>query len=240
MWIIIAAVFPCIVLVACIILPPSSGKTKPFLDDTGSVMEGSISEKLHVEINGASLGMFIMAKDKSKPVLLFLGGGPGIPEYLLEQNYPTGLENEFVVCYMEYRGTSLSYSSNIQADTMTTAQYIADVVEASNYLMKRFNQDKIYLMGHSFGTYIGLNTAAQNPELYHAYIAMAQIADQTQSEKLAYSYMLEQYQAAGNTKMVEKFKSYPILNSEDAYREYFTSSLRDNAMHDLGVGTIII
>jgi pimeloyl-ACP methyl ester carboxylesterase len=178
-----------------------------------------------------------MAKNDTKPVLLFLGGGPGIPEYFLEQTYPTGLENEFIVCYMEYRGSSLSYTPDSSAETMTTEQYIADVVGVTNYLCNRFKQDKIYLMGHSFGTYIGIQTASQNPEFYHAYIAIAQIANQAESEKIAYTYMLEQYRSAENLKMAKKFESYPILSSDEAYGQYFTSSLRDTAMHELGVGT---
>lgn len=189
MWIIIAIVL-CIITIGCLILPPSFGKTKPFLDDTGNAIDGSISEKIYVDINGISLGMFIMAENASKPVLLFLGGGPGIPEYLLADNYPTELEKEFVVCYMEYRGTSLSYSPDTMPETMTTEQYISDIVAVTNYLSERFTQDKIYLMGHSFGTYVGLKTVSQNPELYHAYIAMAQIAKQVESETIAYSYML--------------------------------------------------
>ncbi len=103
----------CIVAAVCIILPPSSGKPKPFLDEDGNVWKGSLAEKTFVDINGVPLGMFIMAKDQSNPVLLLLGGGPGIPEYFLEQVYPTGLADAFVVCYLEYRGTSLSYHSGI-------------------------------------------------------------------------------------------------------------------------------
>ena len=66
----------CIAVIVCIILPPSLGRTKPFIDEYGNILEGSISEKTFVEINGASLGIFIMAKDSGSPVLLFLGGGP--------------------------------------------------------------------------------------------------------------------------------------------------------------------
>ncbi|EHQ89076.1 alpha/beta hydrolase [Desulfosporosinus youngiae] len=238
MCIAILTVLLCIAFLVCIILPPSLGKTKPFIDDKGNTIDGSISEKIHVDINGTSLGMFIMAKDDSKPVLLFLGGGPGIPEYFLEQNYPTGLENEFVVCYMDYRGTALSYNPAISIETMTSEQYIADVIGVTNYLLNRFNQNKIYLIGHSFGTYIGIRAASQNPELYQAYIAIAQITNQNKSEKIAYNYMLEQYRSAENLKMVKKFEGYSILTSDKAYEQYFTSSLRDTAMHELGVGTM--
>lgn len=226
-----------LIVLVFIIFPPSRGKTKPFSDENGNVSENSISEKCFLNINDITLGMFLIGKDKTKPVLLFLGGGPGIPEYLLEQEYPTGLENEFVVCYLEYRGTALSYDSNLDAATMTTEQYIEDVIGVTKYLCDRFEKEKIYLMGHSFGTYIGLNTVSEYPEFYDAYIAMSQICDQKKSEYLAYDYMLEAYRQAGNAAMIRKFEECPIRESDQAYHLYFSSSLRDTAMHDLGVGT---
>lgn len=238
MWSIIIALIVFIGIAVCIILPPSLGNTKPFQDESGYVLQDSISEKMIVDINNTSLGMFIMGKDTSKPILLFLGGGPGIPEYFLETQYPSGLENEFVVCYLEYRGTSLSYHPDILSEMITTEQYIQDAVEVTNYLRERFGQDKIYLMGHSFGTYIGVLTASRHPELYQAYIGMSQITNQEKSEELAYSYMLEQYQLTKDTKMVSEFESYPIFTDESAYTNYFNSSLRDTAMHELGVGTM--
>ena len=225
------------VTIVCIILPPSLGKTKPFVDENGNISGESISEKAFVDVNGASLGMFIMVKDRTKPVLLFLGGGPGIPEYFMEKNYPSGLESEFVVCYLEYRGTSLSYNRNITIESMTIDQYIYDVVEITTYLRNRFKQEKIYLIGHSFGTIVGIKTVYQHPELYHSYIAMAQIINANESERLAYNYMYGQYQSQNNTRMKKRFEKYPIAISEDAFRKYSMSLLRDTAMHDLGVGT---
>ena len=71
---------------------------------------------------------------------------------------------------------------------------ISDTKEVTNYLRKRFGQEKIYLMGHSGGTFIGIQVAASAPELYHAYIGVAQMSDQLKSERLAYEYMLNQVQ----------------------------------------------
>lgn len=238
MWSIVIALAIGIGIAVYIILPPSFGTMKSLRDENGRILEGSISEKIHVDINGTSLGMFIVGKDTSKPILLFLGGGPGIPEYFLETQYPSGLENDFVVCYLEYRGTSLSYHPDILPETLTTEQYLEDAVGVTNYLRERFGQEKIYLMGHSFGTYIGILTASRHSELYHAYIAMSQITDQEKSEQLAYHYMLEQYQQANKTKMITEFERYPIMSDDEAYKSYFNSSLRDTAMHELGVGTM--
>lgn len=108
-WSIITVLIICIGIAVYIILPPCFGNMKPFRDENGRILEGSISEKIHVDINSTSLGMFIVGKDTRKPILLFLGGRPGKPEYFLETQYSSGLEDEFVVCWLEYRGSSLSY-----------------------------------------------------------------------------------------------------------------------------------
>lgn len=237
MWMILGAIFIFLVIVVLIVIPPSMGKVPPIRDEEGNIVEGSVSEKLFLDMNDTTLGMFLVGKDITKPVLLFLGGGPGIPEYFLEREYPTGIENEFVVCYLEYRGTSLSYRPDMDAASMTTQQYIEDVVAVTKYLSDRFGQDKIYLMGHSFGTGIGLRTVSLYPELYQAYIAISQKTNQRESEYLAYDYMLEQYQKAGNKKRIKQFEECPIRESEEMYRKYKSSMLRDEAMHELGVGT---
>jgi pimeloyl-ACP methyl ester carboxylesterase len=90
-------------------------------------------------------------------------------------------------------------------------------------------------MGHSGGTFVGIQVASRAPELYHAYIGVAQISDQLKSEILAYDYMLKKYRENGNTKMVRKLEAAPVTMTEgtpDAYR-----ILRDPAMHSLGIGT---
>ena len=130
--------------------------------------------------------MFIQSRDVNQPVLLFLHGGPGMPEYFLTQRYPTGLEEDFTVVWWDRRGAGLSYNPKIPLATMTVEQSIADTQAVTNYLWQRFGQEKIYLLAHSGGSFIGIQTAAQSPELYHAYLGMCQMTHQIQSEKLAY------------------------------------------------------
>ncbi len=136
----------------------SPGKAKPFLDENGNPLEKSISEKIYVNINGVEQGMFIKSKDSTNPVLLYLHGG--MPEYFLTQKYPTGLENYFTVVWWEQRGSGLSYYADIPPETITLEQMISDTKEVTNYLRQRFGQEKIYLMGHSGGTFIGIQVAA--------------------------------------------------------------------------------
>jgi pimeloyl-ACP methyl ester carboxylesterase len=211
----------------------SPGKMKPYTDKSGTPIPGSISEKIHVNINGMELGMIIKTKDSTKPVLLYLHGG--LPDYFLDRKYPTGLEDYFTVVWWERRGSGLSYNTDVPIEAITLAQLLSDTKEVTNYLRKRFAQEKIYLMGRSGGTFIGIQAAAQTPELYHAYIGVAQMTNQLESERLAYEYMLERFKENGNKKMVRKLESAPVTaagGTPDAYL-----ALRDKAMHNLGIGT---
>jgi pimeloyl-ACP methyl ester carboxylesterase len=188
-----------------------------------------------VDINGVRQGMFLRSKDATLPVLLFLHGGPGMPTYFLNRKYPTGLEELFTVCWWEQRGAGLSYRPDIPQETMTLEQLIADTIEVTNYLRSRFGKEKIYLLGHSWGSYLGIQVAARAPELYHAYIGMAQMSHQIRSENAAYAYMLQQYRKLGNQGMVRKMEKTPLSMTAPLPTAYM--KLRDPLMHGLGVGT---
>lgn len=222
-----------LILVSLLLIWSYPGRPKPFVDKNGRALAGSISEKIYVEVNGVQQGMFIKSKDTTNPVLLYLHGG--MPDYFLTERYPTGLEDYFTVVWWEQRGSGMSYSAGIPPETMTLEQMISDTIEVTEYLRQRFGKEKIYLMGHSGGTFIGIQTAARAPELYHAYIGVAQMSYQLKSEKLAYDYMLQQFREKGNTGMVRKLEAAPVTmtgGTPDAYR-----ALRDPAMHSLGIGT---
>jgi pimeloyl-ACP methyl ester carboxylesterase len=213
----------------------SPGKPRPFLDGAGHIQAGSLSEKIRVNINGIEQGMFIKGKNRSNPVLLWVHGGPGIPDYFLGEQYPTGLEDLFTVVWWEQRGTGLSFASDIPPRTMTVDQFISDTHEVTDYLRERFGQEKIYLLGHSWGSFIGIQAAARAPERYHAYIGMAQMVHQLKSEKLAYDYMLAAYKDRGDMDMVRALKKAPVTMADGTPRGYL--DVRDNAMHRLGIGT---
>jgi pimeloyl-ACP methyl ester carboxylesterase len=229
----IAVVLAGLLILVGVLALLSPGKPQPIRDENGRPVVGSLSEKSFVTINGVQQGMFIQSRDARNPVLLYLHGG--MPEYFLTEQYPTGMENDFTVVWWEQRGSGLSYSSDIPPDTITAEQLIADTLALTDHLRQRFGQEKIYLMGHSGGTFIGIQAAARAPELYHAYIGVAQMAHQLQSEKLAYDYMLEQFKANGNTAMVRKLEAAPVTLMGGTPAAYL--QVRDQAMHLLGVGT---
>ena len=210
------------------------GKPEPFLDEDGRPIPHSISEKVRLDINGFEQGMFLRARDRTRPVLLFLHGG--MPEYFLTQRYPTGLDAEFVVCWWEQRGAGLSYRPGMPPESVTVEQLLADTLALTNHLRRRFGKDRIYLMGHSGGGFLGMHAVARAPELYHAYIGVAQMANQLRSEKRAYDYMLGRCRTERRTALARKLEAAPVTLEDGVPPAYLR--VRDEAMHALGVGTM--
>lgn len=193
-----------------------------------------IREKVRLRVGGTQQGGFITGQNRRAPVLLFLHGGPGLPEYPLLHRYPTRIDEDFVVCWWDQRGAGLSYDRSIPRP-VTEEQLITDAVEVTDYLRDRFGQEHIYLMAHSGGSHVGIQVAARAPDRFHAYVGMAQITRQLESEQLAWLYMRATFEERGNHRMVRKLDRFPIpqLGSvPDGYR-----GLRDTAMHSLGIGT---
>jgi pimeloyl-ACP methyl ester carboxylesterase len=219
-----------------VVLRMSPGKPGPLTDMTGQVVAGSISEKTWVDVNGVRQGMFIRGRDATRPVLLFVHGGPGMPEYFLDRTTnPTGLEDDFVVCWWEQRGAGISYGGDIPRDSMTVDQLVDDTVTVADCLRERFHQDKVYLLGHSWGSFIGIQAAAKAPDRFHAYIGMGQVSYQQRAEVLAYRYELDEFRRRGDQKMVRTLESAPVTLDAPLPKAYMR--VRDEAMHSIGIGT---
>jgi pimeloyl-ACP methyl ester carboxylesterase len=221
-----------LIIVLCLggLLVMSPGRITQFTDKNGRKLKNSMAEKCFVEINGCKMGMIIKSRDLSNPVLLFVHGGPGMPEYFLTKDYPTGLEDYYTVVWWDQRGAGLSYSDHIDKNTLTVDRYIDDTIQVTNYLRKRFGQDKIYMMAHSWGTYIGIQAVNKAPKLYKAYIAVGQVTNQEESEKLAYDYMVNYYSNVHDKGTLKKLKRNP-------YTSAGYDNMRDSVMHRAGIGT---
>ena len=238
MIIIVAVIMGSLLIITGILLIYSPGKPEQFLDKNGKKIVGTISEKTFMTIGGVKQGMFIRSKNIKNPVLLYVHGGPAFPNYFLIDKFDPQLEDIFTVCYWEQRGGGLSYSQEVTLQSMTLDQLTSDAIEVTNYLRKRFGKEKIYMIAHSGGTPIALSAASREPQLYHAYIAMAQITKQYESEKIAYKYMLEQYAKAGNQKKISELKKFRVLESDSNIISFYKSAVRDQYMHELGIGTM--
>ena len=134
--------------------------------------------------------VLIRGSNKSKPVLLFLHGGPGSADICVARHFDGRLVEHFVMVHWDQRGAGKSYSSNIPAETMNRDQFVNDIRELSEMLIARFGVPKIYLVGHSWGSEIGILAASRYPELFHAFICLGQVVKKNEQEDISYRFVL--------------------------------------------------
>lgn len=143
-----------------------------------------------VEIGGIEQAIKIDGNDMSKPVLLVLHGGPGYAMLPVFHNSMPELEDHYIVVNWDQRGAGRSYSSSISYSSMTLSQQIADAHELTEMLKDRFDKEKIYILGHSWGTVIGTELIRDYPEDYIAYIGVGQVINVIRNEQHCYKLTL--------------------------------------------------
>jgi pimeloyl-ACP methyl ester carboxylesterase len=210
---IISGLVVIILLLAALLWIKSPGKAVPFKNTSGETLPNSISVIEKISLGGLEQYIIIRGADTTKPVMLFLHGGPGSPEIAFMKHFNTDIENDFIMVYWEQRGAGKSYSKDIPLETMNFAQFISDTHELSQYLTERFGKEKIYLMGHSWGSLLGILTTYQHPELYHAYFGIGQVAHQYKGEQISFEWVKEQALALNDTKAYKELSSLSFPDS---------------------------
>ena len=142
---------------------------------------GSVAELTSIEVNGDRQHLLIRGRDRENPVLLFVHGGPGMPAMFLAHSFQRDLEREFVVVHWDQRAAGKSFVTDTEPSTITTSQYLDDLFVVVEGLRKRFGQERIYLLGHSHGSYLGILAVSRHPELFHAYIGVGQVVDEARA-----------------------------------------------------------
>lgn len=174
----------------------SPGREDPFLDENGKVLPNSVAVHEDKIICGAPQRITIRGKNIANPVLLVVHGGPGVPlPSVFLRTVHADVEDLFVVCYWEQRGSGHAYyvrKDEIPDVTITLPQIVDDGLEVVKYLKEKFVKDKIYIEGVSWGTTVSAFMVQKNPELFHAYIGIGQMANQPISEQLSFDFVMNQ------------------------------------------------
>ncbi|MEM8968818.1 MAG: alpha/beta hydrolase [Bacteroidota bacterium] len=216
----------------------SPGTPEPFSDQEGEPLEGSISTIEAITIGDIDQYLIIRGADTTKPVLLFLHGGPGFPEFIFFNNDQLNLEKEFVVVYWEQRGAGKSLTNAIPEASMTIEQFVSDASEVSAYVRKRFNQPKIFLMGHSWGSLLGMLTVHQHPHHFYAYIGIGQMVNQYEAEHLSLNWVKNEAQHREDRKAIKKLAPLRVPDSladGDAWLDFLVKERKYVQLYGGGV-----
>lgn len=156
-----------------------------------------------VELGGIDQWISVRGQDRANPILLFIHGGPAVPEMPGSWFYQRPWEDYFTVVQWDQRGAGKSItSSNPEAiaATITVDQMVADAGELVAHLRRTYRKRKIFVLGHSWGSIIGLRLAMRHPDWLYAYIGMGQGINAEANERLGTEWVLRQAEAPGNKK----------------------------------------
>ncbi|WP_311775681.1 alpha/beta fold hydrolase [Enterococcus gilvus] len=174
--------------------------------------ENSIAELRKVQLNGRKEWVSIRGENRNKPLLLFLAGGPGGSQLAATRYELAELEKDFVVVNWEQPGSGKSYSA-IPKKQLTPEIYVQDGTALVRSLLKEFRQEKVYLVGESWGSALGIFMAKEQPELYHAFMGTGQMVAFEETEKIDYALAMKLAKENGDQKVVDSL----VKNGQPPY-----------------------
>lgn len=193
------------------------GSTPAFRDAKGEVIPGSIAEMRRVNLGGVEQSVIIRGKSAKAPILIWLHGGPGTVSNGLMRRNNAALENHFLVVYWTQRGTGRSYNSQIPSASINMAQFVGDLDALIAKLKSRFQKRKVVLVGHSFGTSLGVAYAQAHPENVAAFVGVSQVVNAREGERRSYQFTLDEAKRRGKEVAIKELTTigpppYPVAS----------------------------
>jgi pimeloyl-ACP methyl ester carboxylesterase len=168
------------------------GKTPLFRGPNGSRLPDSIAEIGYVPLGGVDQWVLMRGRQVSNPPLIVLHGGPGFSDTLFFRHFNAALESTYTMVYWDQRGAGKSFDPGLSRSTMTVEQFIADLDELVSLVRARVGHTQVVLLGHSWGSTLGVLYAARFPEKVAAYVGAAQIGDARAAEAASYAFAVSE------------------------------------------------
>ena len=137
----------------------------------------SIAELRMLNVNGDRQYLLIRGADKNLPIILFVHGGPGMPAMYLAHDFQRELEAHFIMVHWDQRSSGKSFKADASTDQLSTSLLLNDMDAVVDYLRDQFGAERIWLVGHSHGSYLGVLYARRKEEKVCAFVGIGQVTD---------------------------------------------------------------
>lgn len=226
-----------------------AGDPRALITDIGRISTpNGIEESFAAKIGGIDQWLSIRGKDRDNPIILLVHGGPGSTELAIGWAFQRGWEDYFTVVQWDQRGAGKTYSLNdpdTVIPTLSVEQMKADLIEVAELAREKLGKEKIILLGHSWGTIIGLQAALERPDMIAAYVAHGQVINMQRNETEGFRLTMAAAKADRNAKAVlalETLEPYPgrltveRIADQRAWSVHYggLAAYRENASHWFG------
>jgi pimeloyl-ACP methyl ester carboxylesterase len=130
-----------------------------------------------------------------------------MPETGFFRCFNAALEDVFTVVYWEQRGSGRSFASSPPKSSMTVERFVADLDELVEVVRGRVGSEKVAILGHSWGSLLGVLYSQRFPEKVAAYVGVAQIGDWPAAEAASYAFALSEAQRRRDRKALRKLRA---------------------------------
>lgn len=162
--------------------------------------EQSIAELRRITLGGFPQTVLLRGTDHRNPILLYVHGGPGSAQLPIARTYSDEIEKHFVVAHWDQRGAGAS-CDGIDWSSLTLERIVGDTIELAERLG---NGNKIFLLGHSWGSLVGALAAQRRPDLFYAYVGLGQLVHRDAQEQISYDWVVEQATRERNTRALSE------------------------------------
>jgi len=158
----------------------------------------AIAEEKFVRIGGIEQWVSIRGADTRNPVIVVVHGGPAVANSSLPGPY-RAWEGNFTVVQWDQRGAGKTFGRNGKSTPDVTAERIAeDGIEVAQYSRHRLDKQKVILLGHSWGSLLGVTMIRKRPDLFSAYVGTGQVVSFARATKAQYGDLVRRAGAEGN------------------------------------------
>jgi pimeloyl-ACP methyl ester carboxylesterase len=145
--------------------------------------QGAIGDLFELDVNGDVQYLLIRGVDRKQPVMLFVHGGPGMPAMFLAHDFQRDLEGEFVVVHWDQRASGKSFKRTVDQVQLSTSLLLSDMDAVIDYLRGTLDAHRVWVVGHSHGSYLGALYARRHPEKVCAFVGVGQVVGGSHSER---------------------------------------------------------
>lgn len=186
-------------------------KSRAIIEDLGRIVAPTgVQDSYKTKIGGVEQWLNVRGQDRDNPMILFVHGGPAAPVTPTMWQFQRPIEEYFTVANWDQRASGKSYGETDPkkvADTIRIGRYVKDAIEVAEHLKARYGKRKLILMGHSWGTVVGMQAALERPDLFYAYVGIGQVLNVRENERLSFDYAYERAKRENNAQAVKEMVS---------------------------------
>lgn len=167
-----------------------------------------IDEAKFLKIGDIEQWVTIKGEDRANPVVLMLHGRPG------DATNPWGYAGfriwlkTYTVVQWDQRGAgkTLGRNGRASAEAVSIDRLVQDGVELADTLRTSLRKEKIILLGHSWGSMLGVLMAKKKPESFQAFVGTGQVGKPTGAYDVAYNALVAKARALGDGRALRELQ----------------------------------